>query len=120
MGRKHQRYKLLLDENFLPRSRLPLLNKRYDIKHIKNDFKEVGLTDPQVYGFAVKEKRIIITFNDKDFFNIASKSNKSGVIGISTNMTSDHIDKKIAAFLRKSTPREVYGKFVYISEETGI
>ncbi len=56
MGRhKLYRYKLLLDENFLPRSRLPLLNKRYDIKHIKSDLKQIGFTDPQVYEFAVKE-----------------------------------------------------------------
>lgn len=118
MSRKYHKYKLFLDENFLDQLRLPLLNSRYDIKHIKSDFKLIGLKDPEVYAHAVKEKRIIVTFNDKDFINLASKNNTSGVIGISTNMTADHIDKKLASILRKAKPNEIYGKFIYISEET--
>lgn len=118
MSRKYHKYKLLLDENFLERLRLPLLNSRYDIKHIKKDFHLLGLKDPDVYAFAVKENRIIVTFNDKDFINLASKNNASGVIGVSTNMIGDHIDKKLAAILRKAKPSDVYGKFIYISEET--
>ncbi len=125
MGRKYHRvkrgyhkYKLLLDENFLDRLRLPLLNSRYDIKHIKHDFGLIGLTDPEVHAFAVKKKRIIVTFNDKDFKNLATKSKLSGVIGISSNMTADHIDKKLASLLKKAKPGEIYAKFLYISEET--
>lgn len=118
MSRKYHKYKFLLDENFLERSRLLLLNSRYNIKHIKSDFKLIGLTDPEVHTFAAKEKRVIITFNDKDFANLASKNPKSGVIGVSTNMTADHIDKKLASLLRKTKPNEIYGKFIYISEET--
>lgn len=120
MSRKPHRYKLLLDENFFPKDRLPLLKRRYNIKHIKHDFKLIGLKDPEAYNFAVEEDRIIITFNDKDFLEVASKSKKSGVIGVSTNMLSDNIDKKIAAKLRKAKPSEIYGKFNYISNETEI
>ena len=120
MSRKQHKFKLLLDENFLNRDRLPLLNKRYNVKHIKADFGFIGLQDPKVYTFAVKEKRIIVTFNDKDFVGLASKSKASGVIGVSTNMTADHIDKKLAAILRRSKPINIYGKFIYVSEETEI
>lgn len=118
MGRKQHKFKLLLDENFLNRDRLPLLNKRYNAKHIKSDFRQTGLQDPEVYAFAVKEHRIIVTFNDKDFISLASKSKKTGIIGVSINMTTDHIDKKLAAILRRSKPSDIYGKFIYVSEET--
>jgi len=120
MSRKQHKFKLLLDENFLNRDRLPLLNKRYNLKHIKADFRQTGLQDSEVYAFAVKEHRIIVTFNDKDFVSLASKNKVSGVIGVSTNMTAHHIDKKLAAILRKSKPSDIYGKFIYVSEETEV
>lgn len=120
MSRKQHKFKLLLDENFLSRDRLPLLNKRYNAKHIKADFRQIGLQDHEVYAFAAKEHRIIVTFNDKDFINLASESKATGVIGISVNMTADHIDKKVAAILRRSKPNDIYGKFIYVSEETEV
>lgn len=120
MGRKPHRYKLLLDENFFSRNRLPILNRRYNTKHIKHDFNLIGLKDPAVYRLAVEQGRIIITFNDKDFLETATKSKKSGIIGVSTNMLSDNIDKKIAAKLRRAKKSEIYGKFNYISNETEV
>ena len=120
MSRKQHRFRLLLDENFLNRNRLPLLNKRHNLKHIKQDFGKIGLQDKEVYAFAVREGRIIVTFNDKDFKSLATKTKASGIIGVSTNMTADHIDKKLAAILRKAKPKDIYGKFIYVSEETEI
>lgn len=115
MGRKYHHYKLLLDENFIPRDRLPRVNRRYDVKHIKHDYGKVGFRDADVYAFAVRENRILVTFNDKDFIDSASRSKKSGVIGVSAHMLADHIDKKLSARLRRAKSSDIYGSFIYIS-----
>lgn len=117
MVRKLHKYKLLLDENFPYRNRFVLLNSRYDVKHIKGDLKRIGLSDPEVYEIACQQNRLIVTFNTKDFITIAEKSNKTGIIGVSTNLTADQIDKKLAALLRRKRLTELFGKYIYISGE---
>ena len=42
-----------------PRQLYPLLNERFDVKHIKHDLNLAGLPDPEVYALAVKQGRII-------------------------------------------------------------
>ena len=118
MGRKFHKFKLLLDENFPLRQRLLLLNNRHNVKHIKGDYKQIGLSDEAVYERARKEKRLIVTFNDKDFREIAVLSKNTDIIGVSTNLTPDQIDKKLTAFLRKAKPQDLFGKFKYIIGET--
>lgn len=118
MKRKLHKFKLLLDENFPLRQRFLLLNSRYNVKHIKGDYKQAGLSDEAVYECAKEEKRLIVTFNDKDFREIAARSSDTGVIGVSTNLTPDQIDKKLTSFLRKSIPKDLFGRFTYISGET--
>lgn len=113
------RFKLLLDENFPPRSKLSRLNHRYSLKHIKEDLNETGLEDPQVYKIAEKLERIIVTFNDKDFRGMVGESKKTGIIGVSTNLSNEQIDKKLTAFLKKKRPCDLYRKFHYISGESG-
>lgn len=120
MTRKRPKYKLLLDENFIPRIKLTRTNNRHDLKHIKHDYKLLGLSDERVYKLALEEKRIVVTFNDKDFKERAQKSKDSGVIGISAHMSDEQIDKKLAALLNKAKPKDLYGKFRYISGETDI
>lgn len=56
--------KLLADENFPPSLISYLQKKRHDIKRIQRSLR--GIPDIKVYERAVKENRIIITF-DKDF-----------------------------------------------------
>lgn len=118
MRRKFHKYKLLLDENFPLRQRLTLLNSRHNVKHIKGDYKQIGLPDEAVYERAREEGRLVVTFNDKDFQEIATRSVETGVIGVSTNLTPDQIDKKLTALLRKDKPKDLFGKFNYISGET--
>lgn len=117
MPRKFYKHKLLLDEGFLYRQRLPILNSRFNVRHITGDFGYSGLRDEEVYEFGVKQKRHIITFNDKDFRPLAEKSKEMGVIGISANLTADSIDKKLTALLMKSGKKQLLGKFTYISGE---
>lgn len=117
MPRTFYKFKILLDEGFLPRKRLPVLNSRYDVKHITSDLNNTGLKDPEVYDLANKLGRIVVTFNDKDFKNLTKVHDKSGVIGVSANMTAEQIDNKITSLLTKSKESDICGKFIYISGE---
>src|SRR3989338_10864505 len=103
MPRKFYKHKLLLDEGFYWRQSLPVTNSRFDVKHIAGDYKKTALTDPQVYDFAKRTGRILITFNIKDFKPLVSVNKTVGVIGISANLTLEQIDKKLTALLTKST-----------------
>lgn len=117
MPRRIYRYKLLLDENFPFRSKLPRLNGRFDLKHVAEDLRQSGIKDKEVFKIATKSQRIIVTFNDKDFFNITKGSKDTGVIGVSTNLSTEQIDKKLTSLLIKNKPKKLYGKFIYIRGE---
>jgi len=94
-----------------------MLNQRFDVKHIKDDFKLIGLPDTQVYAVAVKMKRLIVTYNAKDFRPLAQTSKETGVIGVSALMSYDHIDKKLTALLTKSTANALFGKYTALRDE---
>ena len=117
MPRRFYKYKLLFDEGFLLRKRLPILNSRFDVKHINADFHQSGLKDDAVYQFRAERGRLIVTFNDKDFRSLAEQSKNTGVIGVSANLPPDTIDKKLTALLTKATENELRGKFTYIRGE---
>lgn len=112
------RHKLILDENLPTRENFPLLNNRFDLKHIAADYKQSGLPDFEVYKLAQKEERILVTYNIKNFKELATRSNTTGIIGVSPNLTLDQIDKKLTSLLTKSTKKGLLGKFTYISGES--
>lgn len=118
MTPKFYKHRLLLDENISPRNHFTKLNSRYDVKHIAEDLHQSGIPDRDVYAFAREQNRLIVTFNAKDFQELAAKSTSTGVIGVSSALTDEQIDTKIAALLVRSTPRSLYGTFTYISGET--
>jgi predicted nuclease of predicted toxin-antitoxin system len=118
MKRILHKHKLLLDENFRPRTRFPKLNELYDVKHIADDLRKGGLRDREVYEVARSQKRLVITYNDKDFRPFADKSTESGIIGVSPNLTLAQIDTKLVAFLKKANQKSLYGAFHYISGES--
>src|SRR5690348_4286601 len=111
MGHRFHKHKLLLDENFASRLNFPRLNGLFDVKHIRDDLHLLGLPDAEVYSLAVKHKRLIVTYNAKDFHAFASHSLASGVIGVSSNLPTHQIDTKLTALLIKSTPNALYGTF---------
>lgn len=117
MPKRFYKHKLLLDENLPKRQYFPLTNSHFDLKHIAADYKESGLTDLKVYERAVEEERIVVTNNIKDFKELANLNKKAGVIGITPNLSTGDIDKKLTALLRKTTPKELYGKYTSISEK---
>ena len=100
------------------RTKFPRLNSRYDLKHIRDDFHITRMLDPQVYAFAQREHRLILTFNGDDFKDLARKSKTTGILFISDNLTDERIDTKLTALLSKSTPNTLYGKFITITGET--
>src|SRR5918992_5519052 len=105
MPKKFYKFKLLLDENMPPRQRFPRLNSRFDLKHIRDDFNQIGIKDPAVYDIAAKQNRLIITFNGRDFIKLVSKSAQTGVINVSANLRYEQIDTKLTAFLTKSSEK---------------
>ena len=120
MPQKFYKHKLLLDEGFYLRQGLPITNSRFDVKHIAGDYKKTGLTDPQVYEFAKKTERVLVTFNVKDFKPLVSVDKVVGVIGVSTNLTFEQIDKKLTALLTRSTKRQLLGKLTNLTGESEV
>jgi|SRR3989344_7412856 len=118
MARRFHKHKLLLDEGFPVRSYFPLLNRRFDVKHISQDFKQVSLSDKQVHQFAADHKRIVVTLNIKDFKPLSPTNKNTGVIGVSANLPYDQVDKKLTALLIKSNKRQFLGKLTIISGES--
>ncbi len=115
MPQKFYKHKLLLDEGFYYRKSLSITNSRFDVKHIAGDYKQKALPDLQVYKFAQRESRILVTLNIKHFKPLVSTSKLTGVIGISENLTLEQIDKKLTALLNKSTKKSLFGKLTIIS-----
>ncbi len=118
MTKRFYKHKLLLDENFPVRKHFPTLNRRFDVKHVGADLNLDGLSDPEVYILARKEKRLVVTRNIKHFRELALSSGETGVIGVSENLTFKQVDKKLAALLNKSTQKSLLGKLTIISGET--
>ena len=116
MPRKPYRHRLLLDEGLYIRKTLPRTNSRHDIKHIKHDLNKGGIKDEEVYSIAVKNKRIVITYNIGDFKRLARKSSNSGVIGISQGILPNQLDKKLNALLSRKNPKCLYGKYTSLNK----
>src|SRR5438105_6520995 len=104
MVRTFYKHKLLFDEGFPPRWYFPRLNERFDVKHIKDDFRKIGLPDTEVYAYAVQEKRLIVTYDTKDFRRLAQNSKETGVISVPALMPYHHIDNKLASLLINRSP----------------
>lgn len=117
MRKRFYKHKLLLDENLPLREYFPSLNSKFNIRHIAADYHQSGLPDPEVYKLALNEKRILVTYNIKDFKKLITQDRSIGIIGISPNMPHEQLDKKLTSFLIKSTEKQLLGKVIYISGE---
>ena len=118
MPKRFHKHKLLLDENLSPRTAFPRLNSIFDVKHVRDDLNRGGLPDPHVYQLAVKQQRILLTYNIKHFHQLAGTLKDAGIIGISPHLTSAQIDTKVTALLTRSTPNALAGKFIDLTGET--
>ena len=116
MPPKFYKHKLLLDEGIYNRQSLKRINARYNLKHIKLDLNKSGIKDEEVYEIACKQKRIIVTSNQKDFKKLASWSSDSGVIGITQKLTPEQLDNRLNSLLSKSTEKAFYGKYTPLGD----
>lgn len=120
MPKGFYKHKLILDENMPHRSDFPILNSKFDVKHIEDDFHKGGLPDPEVYQLAVDQKRILITFNSRHFRSRAGSKDVVGIIGVSANMPFSQVDTKLTALLIRSTLNGLRGKFTPLTGETEV
>lgn len=58
--------KVLLDENITPKSCAVLEKYGHDVLHVINRY-GAGKSDKEVFELAIKEQRVLITLNGKDF-----------------------------------------------------
>jgi predicted nuclease of predicted toxin-antitoxin system len=117
MPKPFYKHKTLLDEHLYHRRQYPLLNEHFDVKHIRDDLHVDGLPDPQVYELAVKQGRIILTKNVKDFRPLI-RADSPGVIGIPETWTTNRIDTKLTALLMKHGPTYFRGHYRPLTGET--
>ncbi len=72
----------------------------------------------EVYRLAVKQQRILVTTNSKDFRHLAGTMRDAGIIGVSAHLSANQIDLKLTAFLMRATPKPLQGNFTLLSGET--
>ncbi len=93
----------------------PNLNRQFDVKHVASDLGLSGSSDEQVYKLADRESRLLITFNIKDFRSMVGPT-KISVIGASTKLKEEDLDKKLVQLLKTITPAELQGNFFNITK----
>lgn len=111
MSPRFYKHRLLLDEGLYPRKLLSRTNNRHNILHIKHDLNNAGIKDEKVYELAIRQKRIIVTYNVRDFKKLAKQNKNAGVIGVSQGFTPEKLDVKLNALLSKSSEKSLYGKY---------
>ncbi len=107
--------RLLADEN-IPRTVITQLRRKgYDIISVWE--LKPGISDEEVIELAIRESRIIITF-DKDFGRIAlTKPNITGVILLRIPpLNPQYIANKVLAVL--GSVENLYGKLVIVRKRT--
>lgn len=99
MSPKPNRYKFLLDEMFPARRNFPNLNKLHNLKHIVHDFGLSGISDQKVVNLAKKDKRILISKNEKHMINMCTQ-NGVKLICITEKMQYEEVDKQVVSSLK--------------------
>lgn len=110
------KHKLLLDEGLYSRKSLKRINSRYNIRHIRHDLNKGGIKDIEVHEIAIRQNRIIVTYNINDFRKLAKKSIKSGVIGVTQMLSPDKLDTKLNSLLSRSSEKTFYGNYTPLSK----
>lgn len=110
MPKPFYKHKILLDEHLYHRRAYPLLNERFDVKHIKDDLHHGGMDDQAIYELARSQGRIILTSNVKDFRPLL-REDSPGVIGIPEAWPTTRLDTKLAALLMQHSANHFRAPF---------
>jgi predicted nuclease of predicted toxin-antitoxin system len=94
MPKSFYKHKILLDEHLYHRRAYPTLNEHFDVKHIKDDLNHGGMDDASVHELAVRQGRIILTSNVKDFRPLL-REDSPGIISIPETWTPARLDTKL-------------------------
>lgn len=105
-----------MDEGLYPRKLLIRTNNRYNVRHIKHDLNKAGIEDRQIYEIAIKQNRIVITYNVRHFRKLARLSKHAGVIGVSQGLVPEQLDRKLVSLLSKSSEKSFYGKYTSLGK----
>jgi hypothetical protein len=116
MPKKFYKHKTLLDEQVSPRQFFPRLNELFDVKYIKHDLNLAGLPDPAIYELALKQGRIILTKNVRDFRPLL-REDSPGIISIPENWSLSRIDSKLIALLTRHGPNYFRGRYHPLAAE---
>ena len=116
MVKRFYKHKTLIDEQLYHRRLFPLLNARFDVKHIKHDLNLAGLPDPEVYALAFSQGRIILTKNVKDLRPLL-RGDSPGIIGIPEAWSLSRVDTKLTALLMKHGPAYFRGRYRSLAAE---
>jgi hypothetical protein len=116
MPKPFYKHKTLLDEQLYHRRMYPLLNEHFDVKHIRDDLRLGGLPDLAIYELALKQGRIILTINVKDFRPLL-REDCPGIIGIPENWFAHRVDSKLTALLMRHGPNYFRGRYHPLAAE---
>ena len=112
--KKKRKFRLLLDSAFAKPRSFPKLKKKANIAHaVHNCGLSPQAEDQDIYQKAVEENRFVLTINFKDFKKLVKKE-KSGIIGVESQLSNKEIDKYVTEFLSGKDPDEFIGKAVKI------
>lgn len=116
MPKPFYKHKTLLDEQLYHRRMYPLLNEHFDVKHIRDDLHLGGLPDPAIYELALKQGRIILTKNVKDFRPLL-REDSPGIISIPETWATSRVDSKLTALLMRHGPNYFRGRYHPLAAE---
>lgn len=116
MPKKFYKHKTLLDEQVSPRQFFPRLNEHFDVKHIKHDLNLASLPDLAIYELALKQGRIILTKNVKDFRPLL-REDSPGIISIPETWATSRVDSKLTALLMRHGPNYFRGRYHPLAAE---
>ena len=74
---------------------------------------------PEVYGLAVTQHRVLITYNVKHFKPLAGSLADCGIIGLPPNVPRSklhQLDTKLVALLTRTAPLALRGRYVSLTE----
>ena len=103
MPKRFYKHRLLLDENMSGWQDFTRLNQHFNLKHVRDDLKQQGASDPAVYALAVTQRRIIVTANGRDFRPLVTPE-CSGIVDFPAEWSDRQIDTKLTALLMREIP----------------
>ncbi len=94
------------------------MNDRANCRHV-HDYHLGGATDQAVYATAIREKRMMITFNTRDYARLVTPTTPS-VVALSMQLSTKQIDRKVTALIRRLKPADSLGRLFRISQGTRV